>query len=294
VVAQLKTSGKDVAAANTKESLLPLRKAAVNTLSAGNYLGNKVDTYFHKRIIVSKTDYCFVENKDWHCHENPFFAYFLKGGNYEYRKGKEIICSAGTLLFYQSQEPHCNKAYAKDCKILHVEIDKLWSSEYDLKTEKIRADVIGNPIIKNAFANILREFATRDELTGSSIEHLLMYLFILLTRSSGHDHPIPSWVKKFDIVVRDCIAYTPTLENISKLLNIHPVTLSKEFYKHYQCSFGDYIRHLKIEKSLPLLAKKNMPVNDVSFHCGFSDTSNFIRTFKKLKGVTPTVYRQFL
>jgi AraC family transcriptional regulator len=266
----------------------------MNILSAGNYLGNKIDTYSYKRIIISKAEYCSVENKDWHCHENSFFAYFLKGGNYEYRKAKEIKCSAGTLLFYQSQEPHCNKAYTNDCKIFHVEIDNSWFYEFDLKTEKIKADVIEDYTVKNAFTNILHEFATRDELTGSSIEHLLMYLFISISRSSAHDHPIPSWVKKFNLVIKDCITDTPTLVNISKLLHIHPVTLSKEFYKYHHCSFGDYIRQLKIEKSLPLLAKKNLPVNEVAYRCGFSDASNFIRTFKKSKGVTPNVYRQLI
>src|SRR5215218_11128621 len=147
----------------------------MNTLSAGNYLGTKVDTYVHKSIIISKTEYCSVENKDWHCHENSFFAYFLKGGNYEYRKAKEIKCSAGTLLFYPSHEPHCNKAYTNDCKIFHVEIDNNWLYDYDLTTEKIKADVIGDFTIKNTFTNVLHEFATRDEFTGSSIEHLLMY-----------------------------------------------------------------------------------------------------------------------
>jgi len=265
----------------------------MNTLSAGNYLGNKVDAYVNKKILISKTDYCSVENKGWHCHENSFFAYFLKGGNFEYRKTKEIKCSAGTLLFYQSQEPHCNKAYTSDCKIFHVEIDNNWFHQHDLRTEKIKADVIGDFTVKNVFTNILHEFATRDELTGSSIEHLLLYLFVLLSRSSAHDHSIPSWVKKFDAVIKDCITDTPTLANISKLIDIHPVTLSKEFYRYYHCSFGDYIRHLKIENSLPLLAKKNLPVNDVAYRCGFTDTSNFIRTFKKVKGVTPNVYRQY-
>ena len=92
----------------------------------------------------------------------------------------------------------------------------------------------------------------------------------------------------------DCINDAPTLENISKQLNIHPVTLSKEFSKYYQCSFGDYIRQLRIESSLSFLGKKNLPVNDVAYLSGFSDTSNFIRTFKKVKGVTPNVYRQLI
>jgi AraC family transcriptional regulator len=266
----------------------------METLTAGNYLGNKIDTFIYKKIFVSKAEYCSIENKDWHCHENSFFAYFLKGGNYEYRKTKEIKCSAGTLLFYRSGEPHCNKAYSDGCKIFHVEIENNWFNECDIKNSKIEADVISDLSIKNSFINILNEFAIRDELSGSSIENLLIYLFNSLSRSSSNKNYITPWSKKFNAIIKDCINDAPTLENISKQLNMHPVTLSKEFSKYYHCGFGDYIRHLRIESSLSFLARKNLPLNDVAYLAGFSDTSNFIRTFKKVKGVTPNVYRQLI
>src|SRR5689334_12177310 len=139
----------------------------MNTLLKGNYLGTQTDTYVYKKIIISKAEYCSLENKDWHCHENSFFAYFLKGSNYEYRESKEIKCLPGTLLYYRSMEPHCNKAYTNGCKIFHVEIENNWFSEFDLKM-KIKADVIDDLMIKNSFINILNEFMIRDELSGSS------------------------------------------------------------------------------------------------------------------------------
>jgi AraC family transcriptional regulator len=266
----------------------------MDTLTKGNYLGAITDTLAYNNIIASKASYLKIENQNWHCHENPFFAYFLKGGNCEYRKSKEIKCSAGTLLFYHAGEPHCNKAYSNGCKIFHIEIDNDWFNEYGFKTAKIKADTINQLILKQAFINIINEFAIRDELSGSSIENLLVYLFNLLTRSSDYPNHAPLWTTKFNAIIKDHINNTPSLENISKLLNIHPVTLSKEFPKYYHCSFGDYVRQLRIETSLPLLAKKNMPVNDIAWLSGFSDTSNFIRSFKKVKGVTPNVYRKLI
>jgi AraC family transcriptional regulator len=123
-------------------------------------------------------------DQDWHCHENCFFAYFLKGGNYEYRKAREIECSPGTLLYYRSMEPQCNKAYSQGSKIFHVEVDNNWFKNYDLPGTDIRADIIDDIIIKNAFINVVNEFAIRDALSGSSIQVLLVYLFNLLMRSS--------------------------------------------------------------------------------------------------------------
>lgn len=266
----------------------------MKTLSIGTYLGSQTDTLFYKNVIVSKTEYREKEDQNWHCHENPFFAYFLKGGNYEYRESKKIKCSPGTLLFYNPGEPHCNTAYSDGCKIFHVEVDNNWFNGYSLNADRIKADVINDRGVKNMFVNILSEFEIRDQLSGNSIESLIVYLLNVLTRSSEHPNHVPSWINKFNAVVQADISNDLTLENISKLLNIHPVTLSKEFPKFYHCSFGKYIRQIRIEKSLPFLAKKNIAVNDIAYLCGFSEASNFIRTFKKLKGVTPNVYRKFM
>jgi AraC family transcriptional regulator len=266
----------------------------MQTFASGNYLGNKVDTFSYNGIFASKAQYCSVENKGRHCHENSFFAFFLRGGNYEYRGSKEIKCSAGTLLFYRAGEPHCNKAYSNGCKIFHVEIENNWFNECGIKNWQIKADVINNLPFKNSFVNILNEFAIRDELSGPSIENLLIYLFNLLSRSSSDKNVIRTWCKKFNVIIKDCLNHDPSLANISKQLDMHPVTLSKAFPKYYQCGFGEYIRQLRIENSLPFLAKKNIPVSDVAYRAGFSDTSNFIRLFKKVKGVTPNVYRQLI
>jgi len=125
----------------------------MKTLSIGTYLGSQTDTLFYKNVIVSKTEYRQKADQSWHCHENPFFAYFLKGGNYEYRESKEIKCSPGTLLFYKGGEPHCNKAYSDGCKIFHVEVDNNWFNGYCLNTDKFKADVINDLGVKNIFVH---------------------------------------------------------------------------------------------------------------------------------------------
>ncbi len=173
------------------------------TFSPGNYLGTKVDTYILPKIIISKAEYGSVANRDWHCHQNAFFAYFLKGGNCEYRKTKEIKCTSGSLLFYKALEPHCNKDYVDGSKIFHVEIDNAWLSEYGVKDGEIRADVIDNMTIKNAFINILNEFSIRDELSPSSVEHILIYLLNLLQRNQTNGNFVGAWLKRFNTIIKD-------------------------------------------------------------------------------------------
>ena len=266
----------------------------MKTLTRGTYLGSQTDTIFYKNIIISKTEYEQKEDQSWHCHENPFFAYFLKGGNRELRKSNEMQCSAGMLLFYKAGELHCNKDYIPGSRIFHFEIDNKWFTENNLNPGNIEHVEINNLIAKNIFINIVREFSIRDELSESSVQSLMLYLFNLLIRHPDCKKFIPPWRYKFDKIISEQTTSKQSLTNIAKKLNVHPVTLSREFPKYYYCSFGEYVRQLRHEKALSLLAKKSMPISDIAEYCGFSDSGNFIRCFKRLKGITPDAYRKLL
>ena len=41
-----------------------------------------------------------------------------------------------------------------------------------------------------------------------------------------------------------------SLNELAVVFNVHPVTISKYFKKHYKCTLGDYMRKIKIEKAL--------------------------------------------
>jgi AraC family transcriptional regulator len=267
---------------------------AMKILTRGSYLGFQTDSLFYRNLIISKTEYRQKEDQSWHCHENPFFAYFLKGGNKELRNKDEIKCSAGTLLFYKAGEFHCNKDYIAGSRIFHFEIDNNWFAENKLNPENIPHSEINNLTVKNIFINIIREFSIRDELSESSVQSLALYLFNLLARQIDGKKSIPLWKYNFDKIIYEQTTNKQSLANLAKKLRVHPVTLSRQFPKYYNCSFREYLRQLRIEKAISLLGKKSIPISDIAEHCGFSEPSNFIRCFKRQKGITPDAYRKLI
>jgi YesN/AraC family two-component response regulator len=56
-------------------------------------------------------------------------------------------------------------------------------------------------------------------------------------------------------------------------------------------SISDAIMKLRIEKTKQALTVPSSRVNDVSQQVGFLDTGTFIRSFKKLEGMTPGAYK---
>lgn len=58
-----------------------------------------------------------------------------------------------------------------------------------------------------------------------------------------------------------------------------------------QTPYG-YLLSCRIGESKKLLQNGDLPVSEVSYLCGFPDTSNFIRCFKRACGTTPSLFRK--
>ncbi len=81
------------------------------------------------------------------------------------------------------------------------------------------------------------------------------------------------------------------METLSELVNMTPNALSRFFKQHTNRSISNYINDVRIGQATELLVGSNMTVVEISYKCGFNTISNFNRTFKSVKGVTPTEFR---
>lgn len=68
--------------------------------------------------------------------------------------------------------------------------------------------------------------------------------------------------------------------------------VSRMFKEQAGVSFHEYLANLRVNRARKLLAESSRAVGAVFAECGFSSRNTFMRTFKKLVGVTPTEYRR--
>ncbi|TKJ35560.1 hypothetical protein CEE39_00770 [bacterium (candidate division B38) B3_B38] len=54
----------------------------------------------------------------------------------------------------------------------------------------------------------------------------------------------------------------------------------------------EYVNNIRIEKAKELLRKTFFSITEICFEVGFTNISNFNRTFKKIAGVAPSKYRK--
>jgi AraC-like DNA-binding protein len=264
-------------------------------LQTGQFHGQTNKTIHLNGITLTDTEY--THNKvDWHYHENAYFTFILQGNVIEGNKKEIYNCSAGSSLFHNWQEPHYNIKPEGFTRGFHIELEDTWFDNFAFDISDLQGSInISNPDIKFLLFKIFKETKISDDASALSIHGLLLKaLAQLFYNNKAKENKIPSWVNKIREILQDEFYKTNTLGDLAKTLNIHPVHLSRYFPKYFDCSLGEYIRKIRVEKSLALLSNIKFSLTEIAFECGFADQSHFGRCFKEIIGINPFVYRKIM
>ena len=82
-----------------------------------------------------------------------------------------------------------------------------------------------------------------------------------------------------------------SLETLARLTGFSPKYFCRYFRTIVHRSPIDYLNYYRIECAAHFLAVTDMNVAEVAVHCGFADSSAFIKQFRKYKGTTPKQYK---
>lgn len=261
-------------------------------LQKGIYLG---DTGKHMQnedvgiCITSYTDSCLFDKR--HCHENPHISFVLQGGSLEKRKNKEIERLPGKITFYHSGEYHQSTHLDSSSRHINLEFYNRLLSENSITENGIADAVCRNPDTKFFLLKMYKELLANDELSGLSIKMMLLEI-IANNQQFNKRCKNRLWLQKMDEILRDNLGGTISLDQLSVALNLHPVTISKQFHESYSCTLGEYVRKLRIEKALTLIKNANYSLTEIAYICGFADQSHFVRVFKTFTGLLPKAFQK--
>lgn len=255
------------------------------------YLGSTKKIFNNtKGIAVVETEYQKKVYEGWHSHDNAHITLFLKGGTTEKRKNFSETVGPGSLLFYHSEELHLNQNTLFPSKNINIEIEENLLKELQLSEATIEKSIQNTTLTKFIILKIFKESLVADTFSGDTIT----MLFSQLSNTSHLERfeKSPFWVKSLNELLNDCWNENPNLQDLSQILNLNPITISKHFPKYFGCTLGEYMRRIKINRSLSLIQSKNTNLTEISFQCGFSDQSHFIRTFKNQTGFLPKQFQK--
>lgn len=234
--------------------------------------GELLITLDNKKILAKKGDIVFVNSETLHgaipsdCEYDcvVFNLAFLKTGN--------VACDS----FLDSLLNHNAVVLERITSLAgKTAINKLFSA---LKTRE------------NGFQFIV--FGAVNELIGSLKENIdYSYKIDGLTQK---DEKNVAKLKRILSFIRD---------NFDKELTLDDMANASGLSTKYFCSFFKnmtgktpfgYLNDYRIERASRKLLGSDLPITQIAFSCGFNDLSYFIKTFKKIKGCSPKLYRKNL
>lgn len=241
-------------------------------------------------LSVGTTLYCsHTPAEPQHYHENPTICFMINGGAVEKRNRIDYERYPCDARFYHSGEPHQSSIRLFPSRCLNLEFEREFFDYSDISESTICKTVAKDVGVKSLMLKVHSEFLAADEFTKDSIKMLLLGRF---RQSQAESRKHPQWLGKLQQIITDRWAETLTLDELSAEIGVHPVTISKHFSKYFSCTLGEYIRKLRVEKSIPVIRNSRIPLTDIALDCGFSDQSHFIRNFKKFTGFLPGELRR--
>ena len=85
-----------------------------------------------------------------------------------------------------------------------------------------------------------------------------------------------------------------SMKEMANLCHLSPSYFSRLFNRETGETFVNYINRQKIELAKVQLRGTNKSVAQIAGDVGYLNVSNFIAVFKRIEGVTPSLYRQYL
>ena len=238
-----------------------------------------------------------------HCHQTYLIQLVDRGINHFSCNGSRYSVGKGTILLMTPEEIHngCgNRDEALHYKVFYLNEKELSDDNSGFNIDRhirFNQTVLWNPEI----ANLINQLYT---INSHDNEFLAYELFqnirnSLLLNYSNFKLNIKESSRRYDEIVRrskeyihDQLQQPLRLVDISKSVYLSPFHLLRIFKEHTGITLHQYIINARIEKGKELIKSKRYSLGDLYYETGFSDPSNFTKSFKKITGQTPSQFRK--
>jgi AraC family transcriptional regulator len=259
-------------------------------LGKGKSTGKIVNSLSDNGVIINTTHYSVEEcNQGLHYHENPHICFLLEGEDIESRNNLSYRRKTGDIYFYYAGEMHASISRTGISKNTNIEFGESFLGKYEVSESHIDRAVKDNLDAKFLILKIQQEMLIGDSCSRLTIQTLLLNL--IHDANPSYNQSTPKWVQLLADLLNEKWNQQITLQELSTATEMHPVTISKHFRKYFSCTLGEYLRKLKIDKSIPLIKNTRMSLTEIALHCGFADQSHFTRNFKQITGFLPREFR---
>jgi AraC family transcriptional regulator len=135
---------------------------------------------------------------------------------------------------------------------------------------KLYGDCLGNALV----AHLLRDYAAHP----------------LFDRSAGGGLP-PHRLRRLMEYIPDRLEKDLSLQDLAGVVGLNQGHFARAFKQTTGLTAYRYVLVQRIERACRLLENPRISIVEISAQCGFGSQSSFTTAFRRIKGVTPLVYR---
>lgn len=263
-------------------------------LKAGQFFGKTERRLAVNGVSLIEKAYPGKKKIPAHAHELAHFCLVLEG-SFEEGIGRSSFDRRPSSLAYYPAEIEHTENHATDGRHLMVEIaastlERL--REYDL--------VPNQPVTltnRRSFllaAQLYTEFRKPDRFSGLALECLINELLIESVRSpgGGDRRSAPRWLAEVKEYLDGQPGTRISLDDLAAIAGVHPTHLARTFRRFANCTVGEYLRRVRVERARQLLSSTDTAISAIALDLGFSDQPHFTRVFQLRTGFTPNQYRR--
>ena len=254
-----------------------------------------------------------------HSHTYHELLFCINGeGGQKTEKGIEPL-NAGDLFFYPKNLKHCSVFLPEktfECFVLDFQ-SSLFSPTSDgdkdvisilnqlseRGTQRINLSQAGQSKVQEVLTELYSEFAEKNMLYDAMLKMKVFELLITIARDpkqSKNYFTKDSFVSQKQMI-SEVVQYIEEFYiqsiNIETVLRFCPLSRSHfhvVFKRETGKTFNDFLRDVRLVKAKELLKESDLPVQEISYRCGFSSHAYFTQVFKLSEEITPGEFRQSL
>ena len=250
-------------------------------------------------------------NMPFHWHQETEILHVIKGSIRFYLDDREYLASAGDLIHISAGVIH--GAQPEDCVYECLVFD---SKSLLMHTQAARQYLRGAGyqqfFIQEYFHEILPDLkvcvqslfsSVRIQSSGWELSVLggLFQFYGILFREGLYTNSPEECIRVKQLKIhqlKPVLEYIDThysqpvtLETLSRIAGMSPKYFCRFFHTVIHRTPIDYLNYYRIERACYLMETEDLSVTEAAYRCGFSDSSYFVRCFKKYKQTTP---KQFI
>jgi len=230
-----------------------------------------------------------------HAHKTVVMSFPLSGSFIESNSVSRYTCERLGLSINPAGESHASRFCANEARCLVVEVipDNLTLSGEFAKVLERPLYIEGASPVALAL-RVYRELKAADAVSPLLVEGLMLEIVALAARDAvkGGAADPPRWLLRARDYLHAHFNEHVSLQQLSQVVGVHPAHLSRMFRRHYRRAVGEYVRELRLDKSVRELCDPERTLAEIAAAAGFYDQSHFANAFRRHTGVTPAEFRR--